>query len=73
MRGLEFQDPSLRADVIDTFLTAAEGDASGQKFVSEHASTLVTLMLKNCMLTEMPAPVCVDTIMINHKLTIKSE
>ncbi|KAF8074920.1 Dos2-interacting transcription regulator of RNA-Pol-II-domain-containing protein [Lyophyllum atratum] len=55
LRGLELPDFDIRADVIDTFLAAAEGDASEQSLVSEHASTLVTYMLKNSMASEMPS------------------
>lgn len=57
LRGLELSDFNIRADVIDTFLAAAEGDVSEQTLVSEHASTLVTHMLKNSMVNDMPSPV----------------
>ncbi|RDB23653.1 MMS19 nucleotide excision repair [Hypsizygus marmoreus] len=53
LRGLELPDVDIRADVIKTLLAAAEGDASEQSLVSEHASTLVTYMLKNSMVEEM--------------------
>lgn len=43
--------------MIDTFLAAAEGDSSEHSLVSEHASTLVTSMLKNSMVEEMPSMV----------------
>ncbi|KAF5383772.1 hypothetical protein D9615_003569 [Tricholomella constricta] len=55
LRGLDLPDFDIRADVIDTFLAAAECDASERSLVSEHASTLVTYMLKNSMVDEMPS------------------
>jgi len=57
LRGLELPDPEIRASVIDTFLAAAEGDPSDsdESLVSEHASTLVSTMLKNCLLEGMPS------------------
>jgi DNA repair/transcription protein MET18/MMS19 len=59
LRGLELPDAEIRASVIDTFLAAAEGDPSDsdESLVSEHASTLVSTMLKNCLLEEMPSMV----------------
>lgn len=58
LRGLELPDANIRADVIDTFLAAADGEVSEQSLVSEHASTLVTYMLKNSTVKEMPSAVC---------------
>ncbi|KAG6865136.1 hypothetical protein C0991_004873 [Blastosporella zonata] len=55
LRGLELPDFDIRADVIDTFLAAAEGDTSDQSLVSEHAPALVVYMLKNSMAKEMPS------------------
>ncbi|KAG5647524.1 hypothetical protein DXG03_009461 [Asterophora parasitica] len=55
LRGLDLPDFEIRADVIDTLLAAAEGDASEQGLVSEHASTLVNIMLKNSMADDMPS------------------
>ncbi|KAG6833236.1 hypothetical protein H0H87_009857 [Tephrocybe sp. NHM501043] len=55
LRGLELPDFEIRADVIDTLLAAAEGDASDQSLVSEHAPTLVTYMLKNSLAGDMPS------------------
>jgi DNA repair/transcription protein MET18/MMS19 len=57
LRGLELPDAEIRASVIDTFLAAAEGDPSEESLVAEHASTLVSTMLKNCMLEGMPSMV----------------
>ena len=61
LRGLELVDFNIRADVIDTFLAAAEGDASEQSLVSEHASTLVTYMLKNSMVNLL----CVGSVFLS--------
>jgi len=53
LRGLELPDAEIRANVIDTFLAAAEGDPSEQSLVSEHANTLVSAMLGNCAVEQM--------------------
>ncbi|TFK74969.1 ARM repeat-containing protein [Pluteus cervinus] len=55
LRGLELPDPEIRVNVIGTFQAAAEGDPSEQSIVEEHALTLVSSMLKNCMVDQMPA------------------
>ncbi|KAG5340290.1 hypothetical protein C0989_002306 [Termitomyces sp. Mn162] len=55
IRGLELPDFEIRADVIDTLLATAEGDASDQNLISEHAPALVTYMLKNSVVKEMPS------------------
>jgi len=55
LRGLELPDAQIRASVIDTLLAAAEGDPSEQSLVSEHASTLVSSMLRNCVVEGMPS------------------
>lgn len=57
LRGLELPDAEIRANVIDTFLAAAEGDPSEQGLVSEHANTLVSAMLGNCAVEQMPSVV----------------
>lgn len=57
LRGLDLPDIDIRANVIDTFLAAAEGDSPEQSIVSEHASTLVSAMLKNSLVQEMPSTV----------------
>lgn len=62
LHGLELPDINIRANVIDTFLAAAEGDSSEHSLVSEHASTLVTSMLKNSMVEEMPSMVWLMTL-----------
>jgi DNA repair/transcription protein MET18/MMS19 len=73
LRGLELPDFNIRADVIDTFLSAAEGDASEQSLVSEHSSTLVTYMLKNSMVNEMPSVVRCNPSSIFRELNPLSE
>ena len=57
LRGLELYDTNIRADVIDTFLAVAEGDSTEQGTISEHASTLVSSMLKNSMVQEISSMV----------------
>ncbi|KAJ7576919.1 ARM repeat-containing protein, partial [Mycena floridula] len=55
LRGLELPDDAIRANVIDTFLAAAEGDSPDKSMVSQHASSLVSMMLKNSLVHEMPS------------------
>jgi DNA repair/transcription protein MET18/MMS19 len=57
LRGLELPDAEIKASVIDTILTIAEGDSSEQNLMSEHVSTLVSVMLKNCVVERMPSMV----------------
>ncbi|TFK39917.1 Dos2-interacting transcription regulator of RNA-Pol-II-domain-containing protein [Crucibulum laeve] len=55
IRGLDLPDNNIRSNVIDTFLTTAEGDSPDKSLVAEHASTLVHSMVKNCVVVEMPS------------------
>ncbi|KAI9458702.1 ARM repeat-containing protein [Russula earlei] len=64
LRGLSLPDPTLRAGVIDTLLSAAQADAeAGSKtakegsVVSEHAVSLTNAMLLNGAAAEMPVVV----------------
>ncbi|KAI0251711.1 ARM repeat-containing protein [Lactifluus subvellereus] len=61
LRGLSLPDPTLRAGVIDTLLSAAQADVeAGSKtaqegsFVAEHAGSLTNVMLQNSDAAEMP-------------------
>ena len=61
LRGLSLPDPTLRAGVIDTLLSAAHVDLeTGSKtskegsVVSEHAVSLTKAMLENSSVAEMP-------------------
>jgi DNA repair/transcription protein MET18/MMS19 len=61
LRGLSLPDPTLRAGVIDTLLSAAQADVeAGSKtakegsFVAEHAVSLTNVMLQNSDAIEMP-------------------
>ena len=59
LRGLDLPDNEIRASVIDT-LHAAAVSSSGEKdnaIVAEHASSLVSTMLKNCLVSQMPSVV----------------
>lgn len=58
LRGLDLPDTEIRANVIDTFVSAVGGEPAEQKIISEHASTLVHAMLKNSSATEMHSTVC---------------
>ena len=58
LRGLSLPDPTLRAGVIDTLLSAALADVeAGAKtegnIITEHASSLTSIMLKNCAASDM--------------------
>ncbi|KDQ61341.1 hypothetical protein JAAARDRAFT_190123 [Jaapia argillacea MUCL 33604] len=55
LRGLDLPDFDIRADVIDTLYVATEGQSSKPTIVSEHATTLVTIMLRNSVAQEMPS------------------
>jgi hypothetical protein len=55
----------MRSNVIDTFLTVAEGDSPDSSLVASHAPTLVSLMLKNSNVAEMPSSVGVSAILWN--------
>ena len=61
LRGLSLPDPTLRAGVIDTLLSAAQVDleagsktSKGDSVVSEHAVSLTKAMLQNSAVAEMP-------------------
>ncbi|KAH9059086.1 ARM repeat-containing protein [Lactarius vividus] len=60
LRGLSLPDPTLRAGVIDTLLSAAQADveaeaktASEGSVITEHASSLASIMLQNSAASEM--------------------
>ena len=60
LRGLDLPDHEIRAGVIDTLLATAEGSTSKTKennILAEHASSLVSTMLKNSMVQAMPSVV----------------
>lgn len=61
LRGLDLPDPTIRASVITTLLSAAqaevEGAAKGSKegsVFAEHAASLASTMLLNCSVDIMP-------------------
>ncbi|PBK99659.1 ARM repeat-containing protein [Armillaria gallica] len=55
LRGLDLPDESIHANVIDTFIAAAEGDTPEQSLVAEHVPSLISKMLKNSSLRDMPS------------------
>ncbi|OBZ73673.1 MMS19 nucleotide excision repair [Grifola frondosa] len=55
LRGLDLPDNDIRASVIDTLLAAAKSGSDENSVISEHASSLVSTMLKNSMVREMPS------------------
>ncbi|EPT02988.1 hypothetical protein FOMPIDRAFT_1142982 [Fomitopsis schrenkii] len=59
LRGLDLPDYEIRASVIDTLLATAEGSSSSatkeSSILAEHASSLVSTMLKNSTVKDMPS------------------
>jgi len=59
LRGLDLPDADIRANVIDTFLVTAGSNFAVQdqenSVISEHAASLVSTMLRNAMVHEMPS------------------
>jgi len=47
LRGLELPDSEIRASIIDTLLATSVGNAATKSVIVEHASSLVSTMLKN--------------------------
>jgi DNA repair/transcription protein MET18/MMS19 len=52
IRCLDLPDIEIRAEVIDIFISSIGNDSTEHSFISEHASTLVSIMLKNSMISE---------------------
>lgn len=57
IRGLGLPDAKIRADVIETLLAAVGKEPTEDPSISEHASTLVSAMLNNCITAEMASTV----------------
>lgn len=57
LRGLDLPDTGIRANVIDTFVSAVGAESAELNVISEHASTLVSAMLKNSSVSEMSSTV----------------
>lgn len=55
LRGLDLPDTEIRAGVMDTLFAAAQSDANENGVVAEHAASLVSTMLRNSMVKEMPS------------------
>lgn len=68
LRGLNLPDNEIRAGVIDTLIAATDPDSKDNELVSEYASSLVTVMLKNAKAKDMPSPVR-DEDLGNDKMT----
>lgn len=58
LRGLNLPDNEIRAGVIDTLIATTDPKSKGNELVSKYASSLVTSMLKNAKVEDMPSPVC---------------
>lgn len=57
LRGLDLPDMEIRANVIDTLVSAVGAEPTEQSTISEHASTLVSTMLRNSMASGMSSTV----------------
>ncbi|KAF7798029.1 hypothetical protein EIP86_009241 [Pleurotus ostreatoroseus] len=57
LRGLELPDYEIRVNVIQTLSAVADSTSKENGFVVEHASSLVTTMLKNSTVENMPSMV----------------
>jgi len=56
LRGLDLPDADIRASVIDTLLAAANSASTPETaIISEHATSLVSAMLRNCMVNQIPS------------------
>jgi DNA repair/transcription protein MET18/MMS19 len=53
LRGLELPDAEIRGNAIAIFIANAEGGPPEESMISEHSSTLVNSMLKNCRVDDM--------------------
>jgi DNA repair/transcription protein MET18/MMS19 len=57
IHGLDLPDAEIRASVIDIFISAVGSDSVEHGGIYEHASTLVSAMLKNSIASEMSSTV----------------
>lgn len=62
MRGLELPDAEIRGNAIAIFIANAEGGPPEESMISEHSSTLVNSMLKNCRVDDMSIVVRMQAI-----------
>lgn len=70
LRGIDLPDNDIKANVIDTFIAAAEGDTPEHNLITEHAPSLVNKMLKNSMCAEMPSMVRgIQSLSFDRQLT----
>lgn len=58
LRGLSLPDNEIRAGVIDTLVATTDPNSKDNDLVSKYASSLVTVMLKNAKVKDMPSSVC---------------
>ncbi|KZT25249.1 ARM repeat-containing protein [Neolentinus lepideus HHB14362 ss-1] len=55
LRGLQLRDSDIRVNVISTLHAATDSDTNGSNILAEHVGTLVTAMLENSKVQEMPS------------------
>jgi len=67
LRGLSLPDNEIRAGIIDTLIATTDPKSKDNDLVSEYASSLVAVMLKNAKAKDMPSPVC-RGVQVNEKM-----
>jgi len=76
LRGLELPDFTIRANVIDTLASAAEGDAPDESLIADHSSSLVATMLKNSLASQTPSVVIMSPVtqgmLFNRNITARA-
>ena len=73
LRGLDLPDNEIRAGVIDTLQAAATSGDKENNIVSEHAGSLVSTMLKNSLVSQMPSVVsfvCLRCLRTTHPTSL---
>ncbi|KDQ18893.1 hypothetical protein BOTBODRAFT_28377 [Botryobasidium botryosum FD-172 SS1] len=53
LRGLDLPDVEMRANVVETLISISTDETKEPGLISEHASTIVTALLKNCLPNDM--------------------
>ena len=69
LRGLDLPDHEIRVNVINTLLAVADTKSQENSVIAEHATSLVTTMLRNSVAKEMPSVVSSATTKCTRSLT----
>ena len=57
LRSLDLPDHEIRANVIDILQAVADPSSKENSAITEHASSIVNNMLRNCLVDKMPSVV----------------